>query len=326
MVGGGGAVIAGLADGVRLARGVAAHLPGDARTYQIVFLGVLLGAGALVRDFALRPEQMALTFAAGLATQLVFVRALGLQRVGFLSALITCLGLSILLRADTWWVHPLVAALAIASKFAIRAGGKHLFNPGNLGVITGVALIPGAWISPGQWGSDIASAVWVVALGALVSSRARRLDTSWVFLACYLGLVAARILWLGYDWAVFVHQLQNGALLLFAFFMISDPMTTPNHRGSRVAHAAAVAVAAFAWQYALFIPNGLVWALFLATPLVSLLDRIFRADRFNWRDNRALPNPGAPATHATGATIATTATRATTILRSTTLRDLTLKG
>ncbi len=335
MVGGGGAVSAPLAvaaravSAVNVARGIAAHLPRDARIYQIVFLGVLLGAGALVRDFALRPEQMALTFAAGLATQVVFVRALGLERVGVLSAIITCLGLSILLRADTWWVHPLVAALAIASKFTIRAGGKHLFNPGNLGVIAGVALIPGAWISPGQWGSDVASAVWVVALGALVSSRARRLDTSWIFLGCYLGLVAARILWLGYDWAVFVHQLQNGALLLFAFFMISDPMTTPNHRGARVAHAAAVAAAAFAWQYALFIPNGLVWALFLATPLVPLLDRIFRADRFNWRDNRALPNSGTPATQAsraTGATRSTNATRATTILRSTTLRDLTSKG
>ncbi|MGB8432819.1 MAG: RnfABCDGE type electron transport complex subunit D [Burkholderiales bacterium] len=313
-------MIAGFTDGACRARRLAARLPGDARIYQIVFLGVLLGAGALARDFALRPEQMALTFVAGLATQFAFVRALGLQRVGVLSAVITCLGLSILLRADTWWAHPLVAALAIASKFTIRAGGKHLFNPGNLGVIAGVALIPGAWISPGQWGSDIASAVWVVALGTLVASRARRLDTSWIFLACYLGLVAARILWLGYDWAVIVHQLQNGALLLFAFFMISDPMTTPNHRGARVAHAALVATTAFAWQYALFIPNGLVWALFLATPAVPLLDRIFRAERFNWRDNRALPNPRATATQTTQTP------RATTILHSTIFRDPTLKG
>ncbi|MCG6874655.1 MAG: RnfABCDGE type electron transport complex subunit D [Betaproteobacteria bacterium] len=266
---------------------------------QILFLGVLLGAGALVRDFTLRPEQMALTFAAGLATQLACVRALGLQRVGVLSALITCLGLSILLRADSLWVHPLAAALAIASKFSIRAGGKHLFNPGNLGVIAGVALIPGAWISPGQWGSDVAYAAWFLALGAVVSSRAQRLDTSWAFLACYLGLVAARVAWLGYEWAVFVHQLESGALLLFAFFMISDPMTTPNHRGARVAHAAVVAAGAFAWQFLLFLPNGLVWALFIATPLVPLLDRVFRAERFNWRDNRALPTPGSPAPRTT---------------------------
>ncbi len=282
-----------------MVRARTARLPRDARVYQILFLGGLLGAGALARDFTLRPEQMALTFAAGLATQFVCVRALGLQRVGVLSALITCLGLSILLRADSLWAHPLAAALAIASKFAIRTGGKHLYNPANLGVIAGVTLIPGAWISPGQWGSDVASAAWVVALGALVSSRAQRLDTSWVFLACYLGLAAVRVAGLGYEWTVFVHQLESGALLLFAFFMISDPMTTPNHRGARVAHAALVAAAAFAWQFALFMPNGLVWALFLATPLVAVLDRIFRAERFNWRDNSALPAPGAPAPRTT---------------------------
>ena len=276
-----------------------ARLPRDPRVYQVLFLAGLLGAGALARDFTLRPEQMALTFAAGLATQVAWVRILGLERVGILSAIITCFGLSILLRADSLWAHPLAAALAIASKFAIRSGGKHLFNPANLGVVAGVALIPGAWISPGQWGSDVASAAWVVALGALVSSRARRFDTSWTFLACYLGLVAARVAWLGYDWAVFVHQLQSGALLLFAFFMISDPMTTPNHSGARVVHAAVVAAAAFAWQFALYVPNGLVWALFLATPLVPLLDRVFRAERFNWRDNHRLPSPGAQAPRTT---------------------------
>ena len=259
----------------------------------------LLGAGALVRDFTLRPEQMALTLAAGLGTQAACVRVLGLARVGILSAVITCLGLAILLRADNLWAHPLAAALAVASKFAIRAGGKHLFNPGNLGVIAGVALMPGAWISPGQWGSDIACAGWVVALGALVASRARRLDTSWTFLACYVGLGAARVAWLGYDWAVLVHQLQSGALLLFAFFMISDPMTTPNHRGARLAHAAVVAAAAFAWQFALHMPNGLVWALFVATPLVPLLDCVLRAERFKWRDNHGLPTPGARAPRTT---------------------------
>jgi Na+-transporting NADH:ubiquinone oxidoreductase subunit NqrB len=297
MVAGNHAVIA--AAGLRVVRAIPGRLPRDARIYQIVFLGALLGAGAVVRDFTLRPEQMALAFAAGLATQALWVRALGLERVGVLSAIITCLGMSILLRADSLWAHPLAVALAISSKFTIRVAGKHLFNPGNLGVIMGVALLPGVWISPGQWGSDIASAAWVIALGALVAGRAQRLDTSWAFLAGYLGLVATRVLWLGYDWAVLVHQLQSGALLLFAFFMISDPMTTPNHRGARLVHAAIVAAVAFTWQFALFWTNGLVWALVLAAPLVPLLDRLFRAERFVWRDNRALPIPGARAPRTT---------------------------
>jgi len=130
----------------------------DARLYQIAFLATLLTTGVLLRDFTLRPEQMVLTFAAGLATQALCIRVLGLKRVGYLSAAITCFGLSILLRSDTSWVHPLAAVIAIGSKFVLRLNGKHLYNPANLGVMTAMLLLPGAWISPGQWGTDLAMA------------------------------------------------------------------------------------------------------------------------------------------------------------------------
>jgi len=255
----------------------------DARLYQIAFLATLLTTGVLLRDFTLRPEQMVLTFAAGLATQALCIRVLGLKRVGYLSAAITCFGLSILLRSDTSWVHPLAAVIAIGSKFVLRLNGKHLYNPANLGVMTAMLLLPGAWISPGQWGTDLAMAGWFVALGALVTQRARRWDISWMFLAAFLGLIALRVLWLGQSSAVFVHQLGNGALLLFAFFMISDPMSIPNRRSMRLVYALIVALGAFAWQYVLFKPNALVWALFLCTPLVPLLDWLAPGDRFAWR-------------------------------------------
>jgi Na+-translocating ferredoxin:NAD+ oxidoreductase RnfD subunit len=62
-------------------------------------------------------------------------------------------------------------------------------------------------------------------------------------------------------------------LLLFAFFMISDPMTTPRSAGQRMVYAAAVALGAFAWQYALFKPNGAVVALFIASFAVPRLNR-----------------------------------------------------
>jgi enediyne biosynthesis protein E5 len=76
--------------------------------------------------------------------------------------------------------------------------------------------------------------------------------------------------------------LGNGALLLFAFFMISDPMTTPNRREARIAYAIVVAVGAIAWQYVLFRPNALIWSLFLLTPLVPLLDRWLPGAGFKW--------------------------------------------
>jgi enediyne biosynthesis protein E5 len=261
----------------------------DARLYQIAFLAVLLTTGVLLRDFALRPEQMALTFAAGLSVQWLCIRALGLKRVGYLSAAITCFGLSILLRADTLWIHPLAASIAIGSKFVLRFRGKHIYNPANLGVMTSILLLPGAWISPGQWGTDLALAGWFVALGGLVTQRARRWDISWMFLACFLGLIAARVLWLGQNPAVFVHQLGNGGLLLFAFFMISDPMTIPNRRSMRIVYAVCVALAAFYWQFVLFKPNALVWALFLCAPVVPLLDWLRPGEPFGWRNRAFLP-------------------------------------
>jgi Na+-transporting NADH:ubiquinone oxidoreductase subunit NqrB len=200
--------------------------------------------------------------------------------------------LSLLLRSDSLWVHPLAATLAMSSKFVLRVNGKHLYNPANLGVIAAITLLPGTWVSPGQWGSDLALAVWLLMLGTIVTQRARRLDISWVFLGAFLGWVALRVLLLGQSWAIWWHQLGNGVLLLFAFFMISDPMTIPNRSGARIAYALIVACGAAAWQYLWFKPNALIWVLFLATPLVPLLDRLFPAERFAWRGSAAAPVPG----------------------------------
>ena len=259
----------------------------DARIFQILFLGILLGAGAWLRDFSIRPEQVALTFLAGLLAQGGCVRALGLKGVGYRSAVITCFSLSLLLRADTLWVHPLAAAGAMASKFFVRVRGKHLFNPGNLGVMLALLFLPGAWVSAGQWGHDVAFAGWFVALGAIVVHRARRSDISWLFLIFFLGALALWVMWLGQRGAVWTHQLQNGSLLLFAFFMISDPMTIPNHPRGRILYAALVAAIAYLWQYELYRSNALLWTLFLLSPTVPLWDRLWPAPKFAWSETGA---------------------------------------
>lgn len=269
----------------------------DARMFQIVFLGTLLLFGALVRDFALQPEQVALTFAAGLGAQAFWIRALGLKNVGYLSALVTCLGTSILVRADSLWVHPLLAAIAMSAKFTIRIRGKHLYNPANLAVIIAIAVVPGAWASPGQWGSDVLIGLWFVFLGVTVTTSAKRLDIAWAFLGSYTALLAARMLILGQPHAVLIHQLSNGAILLFTFFMISDPMTTPNRRALRLAYAFLVAAFAFVWQFMFFQTNGPVWALFLLTPLVPLIDWRWPGKKHVWQSQAA-------AARATSATVA----------------------
>jgi Na+-translocating ferredoxin:NAD+ oxidoreductase RnfD subunit len=259
-----------------------ALLPHDPRILQIAFLGVLLAAGAYLRDFSLRPAQIALTFAAALSIQRLLDRLTRKPAPSLLSATITSLSLTLLLRADNLWALPVAAVFAIASKFMLRVRGKHLFNPANFGVGAALLILPGTWISPGQWGNDVALAGWMVVLGATVASRARRADISWMFLVFYLGVLAARVAWLGQRWAVWTHQLSSGALLLFAFFMISDPMTTPSHIKGRAAHAALVAAIAYTWGFGLFRTNAVLWALFVAAPMVVVWDWLWPTPKFDW--------------------------------------------
>jgi len=80
----------------------------------------------------------------------------------------------------------------------------------------------------------------------------------------------------------FIHSVSTGSLLLFTFFMISDPRTSPNHPFARIIWAVLIAVvsfylAAFKWKY-----NTIIWVLVAAAPLVPLLDKIFKAKSFYW--------------------------------------------
>ena len=137
----------------------------DPRLFQILFLGILLAAGAWFRDFSLATAQIILTFAAALTFQrLTFAMRPDAPR-SYRSAIITALSLTLLLRADNFWVHPAAAAAAILSKVLIRPRGKHLFNPATFGVMFAILVLPGSWVSPGQWGQDVAIAGWLVGTG-----------------------------------------------------------------------------------------------------------------------------------------------------------------
>jgi hypothetical protein len=267
----------------------------DARWFQILFLASFLALGALARDFALTLPQVLLTFSSALLTQAAWQWGLNLPGKrnwgGYLSAIISSFGICILVRADNIWVHPLLACAAMGSKYLIRLGSapakSHVLNPANLAAFAAFAWLPGAWLSPGQWGSDSLAALWFVALGGLVTQRISRWDISLSFLAAWASLLALRLWALDYAWnpgaAMWLQQASNGAVLLFAFFMISDPMTTPQRRGARIGYAIAVALLAFGWQFLLFKPHGLIVVLFLTSWTVPLWNRLWPQQRFDWK-------------------------------------------
>jgi hypothetical protein len=254
----------------------------DPRLYQIATLMGLLAYGLAALAFDIRPLQVAVIVGMALATQYAGGRWAGLPRFDIRSPLISALSLCLLLRTNSLALAAAAAVVAIGSKFVLRVNDKHVFNPTNLALVALLVAGGGAWVSPGQWGSAAFFAFLMACLGGLVVHRAARSDVTYAFLAFHVAVVCGRSLWLGEPMAIPFHRLQNGALLLFAFFMISDPKTTPDSRIGRILFAALVALGGGYVQFKLFRTNGLLFSLAAAALLVPLIDRLFPGARHEW--------------------------------------------
>ena len=147
------------------------------------------------------------------------------------------------------WFAVLAAIITVASKFVFRFRNKHIFNPTNFGLAACMWLSDTVWVSQGQWGSTAYFGFLMACVGGLVVYRASRSDITYAFLIAYGVILFARALWLGDPVSIPLHQIQNGAFLLFTFFMISDPKTTPDTRFGRVLFACLVAVVAGFFQF-----------------------------------------------------------------------------
>jgi Na+-transporting NADH:ubiquinone oxidoreductase subunit NqrB len=274
--------------------------PRDPRLYQIATLASLLVYGLIWLDFDIAVARAAIVLTTALVTQAacdcLTARRLSpatgrlattVKAVNVRSALISGLSLCLLLRTNRPSLAILAAMLTIAGKFLVRFRGKHLFNPTNGGLVAMLLLTDQVWVSPGQWGSAAFFTLLMVCVGSVVVSRASRSDVTYAFIVFYCALLFGRSLYLGEPFAIPLHRLESGALLLFTFFMISDPKTTPDSRAGRVLFAGLVAFGAWYVQFRMFRTNGLLWSLAACSLTVPLIDQLFRGDRYVWSSQPA---------------------------------------
>lgn len=286
----------------------------DARHWQILALSGLFSISYVSSDFGAKPLHLFLAIVGALSVQLAGTILLNLRRAarrrgagegetgnhwmrgdfrggmsaawnGFQwkSALITALSLSILLRATSPWFWLAAGMIGIGVKFLIRYRGKHIFNPACIAIVV-LVLVFGrqAWVSPGQWGQAPLLAGYALALAALVLSSAKRLDIALSFLGTFAAILVARAIWLGDPLAIPLHQLSSGALLVFAFFMITDPRSTPDSRMGRIIFAISVAALATWFMIGPNVRGAPLMALAALAFLTPVLDRIFPTHRFEW--------------------------------------------
>jgi Na+-transporting NADH:ubiquinone oxidoreductase subunit NqrB len=260
------------------------HFFKDARHFQIMTLGTLLSLLLLWSDFAPPLEVVALTLSSTIITQFLFFKFLKIPSIDYRSPFITGLSLCLLFKTNLIWLYPLVGALAMATKFLIRVEGKHVFNPANVAIVLALIFLPqNVWVSPGQWGSALWLGFGLICLATMVLNRSGRADTALFFLGSWALLIFGRALWLGDPLSIPLHNMQSGALLIFAFFMISDPMTTPNHRGGRLIFAFIVAAIAYILQYEFQVREAIFYALFITCFSTPILDYLLKDQRYYWR-------------------------------------------
>jgi Na+-translocating ferredoxin:NAD+ oxidoreductase RnfD subunit len=187
------------------------------------------------------------------------------------SAMLTGSGVALILRVvgtppgdhwtvDGWYVFAAVAGLSLLSKYVIRYRGSHVFNPSNIGLVVAFIVLGTARVEPLDfWWAPlelpmIAAYAVILTGGLLITRRLRLLALAasfWLALAAGVGLLAGSghcmtASWAfapvcGVDfWRVIV---TSPEVMIFLFFMITDPKTVPAGRVGRVAFGVLVAVA-----------------------------------------------------------------------------------
>jgi Na+-transporting NADH:ubiquinone oxidoreductase subunit NqrB len=273
----------------------------DARYFQILFQTVFLSYGIFYLGWQADWWLYITYFTTSIVTQLVFEFLLGKKKTGYWkrigfslpSVFISSFGLSLLLKTNNLEIAALAAFISITSKFILKIKGKHIFNPSALGIVITIFFTGKAWFSPGQWGSSTVILFGVCCLGCIVVTKVQKLDTSLAFLGTFAALLFIRqIIYLGWPLDFFIQSISTGSLLLFSFFMITDPKTTPNHTTARIIWSMLVAGVAFYLTTFKFINGAPVWVLVCMQPVVPVLDHFFKTKQFEWKAQSHQPQKG----------------------------------
>jgi Na+-translocating ferredoxin:NAD+ oxidoreductase RnfD subunit len=225
-----------------------------------------------------------------------------------LSAHITALAVAMLLYAnERFWVTAFAVAVAIGSKALFRAPvvvaglaaaewpRRHFLNPSNFGITITLLLFPWVGIAPPYQFTENARGVFDAVLPALIVISGSFLNTRFTeripLIAAWLGgfllQAVARSLLHGLPVTAALMPMTGLAFVLFTFYMVTDPGTTPSGRRAQILFGAAVALA-----YGLLVSFHIVFGLFFALTIVTLA-RGASMHLAAWR--AAVERPGVPA-------------------------------
>ncbi len=216
----------------------------DPRVMIATALTVWTVLGQTFLYFDRDPSQIAAALVAACALDMLIAFIMFRQVLVPISAYITGLSIAILLESYDWRVFAVASVWGIVSKYLLRSGDRHFWNPSNFAIVAALALMQGvATVAPGsQWGADYRVAFVILALGLMMMRRLKRLDLALAWTGGYIVMGLMRVA-LGQGGLVFALGPMTGAeFALFTFSMLPDPKTSPPTSRGRIAWGLTLAV------------------------------------------------------------------------------------
>ncbi len=203
----------------------------DPRWLLCIYLAIYTWFGHVYLSFNRSPDQMLIAIGACVFFDMLYTWVSTRKLLFPLSALISAFGLIILFSSPgSGWLMLFVSWLTITGKYLLTWRGHHLFNPTNLSLVIVLILTSGhAAIAPAyQWGGSWWLPIVIFLLGLVLMWKVNKLPVVLSFWAFFVIGAAIRSVAIDMPleitlWA----QVSGGAFMLFSFFMITDPMTTP---------------------------------------------------------------------------------------------------
>lgn len=201
----------------------------------------------------------------------------------FLSSHITGMAISMLLFAHrNPWPIVFACVAAVCSKALLRAplvtgawsGSVHFLNPSNIGITLTLVLFP--WVSiapPYQFtenttgAGDILLPLLIIASGTFLNWRfTGRIPLILSWFAGFVGQAIVRCTWNHAPLTSGLMPMTGVAFVLFSYYMVSDPATTPGSRQGQICFGLGVA-----GVYGVLMALHVVFGLFFALTIVCVL-------------------------------------------------------
>lgn len=196
------------------------------------------------------------------------------------SAISTAVGVMVMLYSNSLYLYLILILLALLQKHYITIQNSHLFNPSNFAVVVGMVLFyREVHIVSGEFGNEIWLNIifFIVALVMLI-----RVDRWIISLSFIIGyIIFEYLLVVSYDpilsFDMVYKRFYSISLMLFIYFMLTDPAVTPKNRITQAIFGLLLALlSSLLDRFYGYRTQHLFIALFILSPYIIILKSINR--------------------------------------------------